>query len=81
MTERLACFIENMLSTFEKQPWVTFIVVVLNRPTIRNEDANKHGAKNDAQSDALEAKGWHIPSCGKSAIFLLKKRRRDKPFI
>lgn len=45
--------------------------------TIRDKDAAHHGAKNDAQGDALEAERWHVASCGKGAIFLLRSQNRD----
>lgn len=39
--------------------------------TIGNEDAAQHGAKDDAESDRLEAQGRHVTPCGKRPILLL----------
>lgn len=44
--------------------------------TIRNEDTSQHSAKDNTQSNALEAKRWHVAAGSKSAILLLKNSNK-----
>lgn len=40
--------------------------------TIGDEDASQHGAKDDAESNGLEAQRWHVTARSERPILLLK---------
>lgn len=44
--------------------------------TVWNEDTSQHSAEDDTQGNALEAKGWHVPTSSKSAVLLLKNTNK-----
>lgn len=44
--------------------------------TVWDEDTSQHSAEDNAESNALEAKGRHVPTGSKSAILLLKNTNK-----
>lgn len=46
--------------------------------TIRHKDTSQHSAEDNAQSNALEAKRWHVATGSKSAILLLKNNNKGQ---
>lgn len=48
--------------------------------TIGDEDASQHGAKDNAESDRLEAQRRHVTPCCKRSILLLQDREEENQF-